>query len=153
MSSRGRSEATQHNSMLTPFRQGTVLLLTQNEQLAGIVSHAIESLEPNVPRLSTVRNASDCFVALRLLGPSLVVLDDASDPDAGVELLERLLQARPKTPVVYVTSHHTIELEREVRRRGVLFYVEMPSSHEALDMALTRLLGSLVRDTPERDKS
>lgn len=136
--------------MLTPFRQGTVLVLTQSEQLAGIVSHALEGLGANGPRLGTVRTLSDCLVAMRLLSPSLVIVDDATVGSARVEALDELHQARAGTPIIYFASRHTIDLEREVRRRGVLYYVQMPDTREQLDTMLGRLLGAFVRDARVR---
>lgn len=138
------------DSMLTPFRQGTVLVLTSNEALAGIVSHAIEGLGANGPRLTTVRNLADCLVALRLLAPSLVILDDATFPATGAEALDDLLQVRPGTPIIYFATLHTLDLERDVRRRGVLFYVQMPESPDQLDSVLARLLGAFVREDQVR---
>ena len=138
------------DAMLTPFRQGTLLVLTSDEELAGIVSHAIEGLGANGPRLSTVHNLADCLVALRLLAPSLVIVDDATFPASGAEILDDLLQVRPGTPIIYFASKHTLDLERDVRRRGVLFYVQMPESPEQLDAVLERLLGAFVRDAQVR---
>lgn len=137
--------------MLTPFRHGVFLLLTSNDKLAGVVSHAVESLGTSAPRLSAVRDAADCSVALRLLGPSLLVLDDSMAPDKGPQLLEELLEIRPGTPVVYLASQHTLEFEREVRRRGVLLYVAMPENHDDLATTLTRMFKSFVQGPRSRE--
>jgi len=149
MSSRGHA-GEPGRAMLTPFREGTVLVLTQSEQLAGIVSHALEGLGSRGPRLGTVKTLSDCLVALRLLAPSLVIVDDATIGAAGAEALDELHQARAGTPIIYFASQHTLDLEREVRRRGVLYYVQMPDSAEQLDTILARLLGAFVRDARVR---
>ncbi|MFQ5601251.1 MAG: hypothetical protein ACE5G2_11960, partial [Candidatus Krumholzibacteriia bacterium] len=98
MDLRHERDTPESESMLTPFRQGTLLVLTRNEQLAGVVSHALEGLGTNAPRLSMVENLSDCLIAMRLLGPSLVVLDDEVNTEAGLLMLDELLQARPGTP-------------------------------------------------------
>ena len=146
----GPRDAGKSKTMLTPFRQGTVLVLTQNEQLSSVVSHAVESLGSTSPRLNCVRTLSDCLVAVRLLAPSLVILDDAALANDGARALEDLLQLRAGTPVIYFASHHTLELEREVRRLGVLFYVQMPASPDDLDTVLARILGAFVRDARAR---
>ena len=150
MNSHGPADEPGRAPMLTPFRQGTVLVLTQNEQLAGIVSHALESLGSTGPRLGSVKTLSDCLVAVRLLAPSLVIVDDATIGSTGATALDELHQARAGTPVIYFASHHTLDLEREVRRRGVLYYVQMPDSPEQLDTVLGRLLGAFVRDARVR---
>ena len=146
MSHRDRREEPRRAGMLTPFRQGTVLVLTQSEQLAGIVAHALEGLGSSGPRLSTVKTLADCLVALRLLSPSLVVLDDAVTGQVGAEALDDLKRVRPGTPIIYFASRHTLDLEREVRRRGVLYYVQMPETKEQLDTTLCRLLTTFARD-------
>jgi DNA-binding NtrC family response regulator len=142
--------AGKSKAMLTPLRQGTVLVFTQNERLSGVVSHAVESLGARSPRLSWVRTLADCLVALRLLTPSLVILDDATIAADGARALQDLLQVRPGTPVIYFASRHTLDLEREVRRLGVLFYVQMPPSPDQLDTMLARILGVFVCDSRGR---
>jgi DNA-binding NtrC family response regulator len=150
MSHREPREENQRPGMLTPFRQGTVLVLTPSEQLAGVVAHALEGLGSSGPRLSTVQTLADCLVALRLLAPSLVILDDAVTGQTGAEALDALERIRSGTPIIYFATHHTLDLEREVRRRGVLYYVQMPETREQLDMILCRLLTAFVREARVR---
>lgn len=152
MEKRASSREDPSGSMLTPYRHGVILLLTSNPRLAGVVSHAVASLGSSAPRLSTVRDAADCLVALRLLGPSLLVLDDSVARGQGTQLLEELLEARPGTPIVYVASDHTLEFERQVRRCGVLLYIAMPDDHDELATTLTRMLRSFVRVPGSRDQ-
>src|SRR5262245_66291490 len=87
MSRREPREEPQHPGMLPPFRQGTVLVLTRSEQLAGVVAHALDGLGSSGPRLSTVQTLAVCLVALRLLAPCLVILDDAVTGQSGAEAL------------------------------------------------------------------
>ena len=139
--------------MLTPFRHGVVLLLTSDDRLAGVVSHAVASLGSSAPRLSAVRDAADCSVALRLLSPSILVLDDSIAPSQGPQLLEQLLEIRPGTPVVYLAAQHSLEFEGKVRRRGVLLYVAMSENNDELGTTLTRMFKSLVQGRSSRDPS
>ena len=94
--------------------------------------------------------AAACLVALRLLSPSLVIVDDATIGAARAEALDELHQVRAGTPIIYFAAQHTLDLEREVRRRGVLFYAQMPESQEQLDAMLARLLAAFVRDAQVR---
>ena len=148
---RGSSDEPPSSSMLTPFRNGVVLLMTRNYKFAGVVSHAVASLGTSAPRLSTVRDDADCRVALRLLGPSLLVLDDSIAAGRGPQFLEELLEIRPGTPIVYVASQHSLELEGEVRRRGVLLYIAMPDLLDELATTLTRMLRTFVRGSGSQD--
>lgn len=125
-------------------------MLTESEQLAGIVAHAIESLGSSGPRLSTVRTLADCLVALRLLTPCMVILDDTGLGLVAAEALSEMHAARSGTPIVYLASQHTLDLEREIRQRGVLFYVQLPDTAQQLDSVLGQLLARVVRETPGR---
>ena len=131
--------------MLAPFRQGTIVLASRDEELTSVVSTVLESLGERAPRLSAVRCVSDCLSAVRLLGPSLLLLDDGIQDVPGRNLLEQVLEARPGTPVVYVAAHHSLDLEREVRRRGVLFYIARPEEKAVLESRLGCILNGLAR--------
>ena len=130
--------------MLTPFKQGTILLASRDEDLAAMVAGILRDLE-GAPRLTTVRSELDCIVALRLLGPSLVLLDDGIRESSGRALLDRVLDARPGTPVVYVAAQHSLDLERDVRRRGVLFYLARLEEKSVLASRLGYILQGLTR--------
>ena len=76
--------------------------------------------------LTTVRNGDEGLAALTKGRPRLVVLDDSMSDLDGPGLLCALHQRVPEALVVYLTSHHTLELERAVRQLGVLYYTEKP---------------------------
>ena len=131
--------------MLTPFRQGTIVLASRDETLAATVCSALAELGERAPRLTTVRSVPDCIIALRLLGPSLLLLDDGIQDAPNTNLLERVQEARPGTPIVYLAAQHSLDLEREVRRRGVLFYLARPEEKGILESRLGYILQGLAR--------
>ncbi|MBI3300473.1 MAG: response regulator [Deltaproteobacteria bacterium] len=89
--------------------------------------------------LTTVKNGHECLTALARIRPRLVVLDDSvADPD-GLTLLHLLHQRDPEVLIVYLTIHHTLELEREVRQNGVLYYTEKPPD----SFLIGKVLGSI----------
>ena len=132
-------------SMLTPIRRGAVLLATRDKGLEAMVSVALAGLGPEVPRLAKVDNLGDCVVAVRLLDPSVVLLDDGIEDAPDARALSEVREVRPSAPVVYIASQHSLDLEREVRRLGVLFYIARPEAPEVMRSHLLRVLQGLLR--------
>jgi DNA-binding response OmpR family regulator len=80
--------------------------------------------------------------------PHLIVLDDSVPVQAGPTLLDALHHYAPHALVVYITGQHTPELERTVRRLGVLYYTAKPPD----DLSLQRVLTAALRRTPQSGK-
>ncbi len=60
-------------------------------------------------------------------GICLVVLDDELADMTGLQFLRSLRQQElRRLDIIYITAQHTLELEGEVRRFGVLYYTEKP---------------------------
>jgi len=131
--------------MQTPFKQGTIVLASRDEELAEMVGQALAALGKQAPRLSMVHNLPDALVATRLLSPSLMLLDDGIEGGPGVELLDQVLEASPGMPVVYLASQHSLDLERTIRRRGVLFYIAKPEEKEVLQSTFCSVFQCLAR--------
>jgi DNA-binding NarL/FixJ family response regulator len=66
----------------------------------------------------------------------LVVLDESSSDSNGLGLLRAVRQRVPDALIVYLTTHHTPELERAVRQLGVLYYTEKPPESWSLAKVL-----------------
>jgi DNA-binding NarL/FixJ family response regulator len=133
--------------MLNPLRRGAVVLVTRDPGIEATVGAVLADFAPQVPRLTTVDTMNDCVTAIRLLDPSVVVLDDGVQDDPGPDLVQEVHRARPSAPVVYIASHHSLDLEREVRRRGVLFYIARPEGLDVLRSRLVSILQGLMRRT------
>ena len=127
--------------------EGTsVVVVTQDPDLEQAVEAAVATLGSRAARLSRVTSAAECLTAVRLLDPVLIVVDDASCERPGFDVIQDLHRARPSAHVVYVATQHSHELEREVRRAGVLFYLARPVERAALGSILHGVLERLVRD-------
>jgi response regulator of citrate/malate metabolism len=129
------------------LKNGPVVLVTRDARVGAMVCNALSNLDGQPPRLSVVRSMVECVAAVKLLDPSVVVLDDAVTDRPGPQLLEDLQVARSGVRVVYIASRHSIELERELRRLGVLFYVARPVESETLEATLLGILKGLLRST------
>jgi len=126
-------------------RHGPVVLVTRDTAIDTLVASALANLGQQAPRLSSVATMTECVAAVELLHPSVVLLDDAVAERPGAQLLRDLQAIQPGVRVVYIASHHSLDLEREVRRQGVLFYVARPVESETLATTLVNILTGLLR--------
>jgi DNA-binding NtrC family response regulator len=133
--------------MFNPMRRGAVVLATRDPGIEATMGQVLAGFGPQVPRLTTVDTMNDCVTAIRLLDPSVVVLDDGVDDERGPDLVEEVHRARPAAPIVYIATHHSLDLEREVRRRGVLLYLARPEGLDVLRARLVSILQGLLRRT------
>ena len=133
--------------MLTHIKRGTVVLATRDSAIEATVGQAVADIGPRAPRLTKVSDMGDCVVAVRLLDPSLVLLDDGIQHGPGTGPLQEIRATRPSAPVVYIASQHSLDLEREVRRLGVLFYIARPECEHTLKSFLVGALQGLLRKT------
>jgi DNA-binding NtrC family response regulator len=131
--------------MTVSFWHGTLVVATRDEVLEDIVERVRMQLDIEPPKLTTVRNLPDCLLAIQLLDPRLLLLDDGIQESGNAMILDRVHKLRPGLAIVYVASKHSLELEREVRRRGVLFYIARPESPSVLEETLYRILRNLTR--------
>lgn len=127
-------------------QDASVVVVTRDPDLEHAVEAAVATLGPRSPRLSRATNAAEGLIAVRLLDPVLLVVDDGACERPGFDFIQDLHRARPSAYVVYVAAQHSHELERQVRRAGVLFYLARPVERAALGSILHGILERLVRD-------
>lgn len=123
--------------------QGTtsrgLVLVSHDKDLRRQLRACLSGLGMAASGLTTVRNGHECLPTLARVRPRLVVLDDSVSEPEGLALLRMLHQRNPEVLIVYLTTHHTLELERAVRQLGVLYYTEKPLD----SFLLSRVLSSV----------
>lgn len=126
-----------------------IVLLTRDSELEGIVRHVVAAEDPAIPasRFSSVATPPECMSAVQLLHPAVVLVDDAAADWNGARVLGDLQAAQPGVRIVYLASHHTLEFEGELRRKGVLVYLARPAETETLEPALACILEGILRST------
>ncbi|MBI3799945.1 MAG: response regulator [Deltaproteobacteria bacterium] len=103
-----------------------ILLVSHDKDLRRQVHACLSAVGIAPSALTTVRNGDEGLAAVTKGRPRLVVLDDSISHLDGPGLLRTLHQQVPEALVVYLTTQHTLELERAVRQLGVLYYTEKP---------------------------
>ena len=121
-----------------------VLLVSNDKRLKRRVQACLTAIGLPTTLLMESHNDEDYLRALPKPLPQLIVLDD-STVQVGPALLEALHEYAPHCLIVYITSHHTAELERTVRQCGVLYYTENPPDAIVLQQVLASALRRSVR--------
>lgn len=138
------NEAVASVAYRLPDQAGTIVLASSDRELSHLVSACLSALEPPRPRLTTVNNLPDCVVAVRLLDPNLVLLDDGIHASPGAQLVHDIRAAKPAVRLVCLAAQHSLDLERQVRREGVLLYVAHPRGNEVESSRLVDVLKRLM---------
>jgi CheY-like chemotaxis protein len=119
-----------------------IVLISHDKDLRRQVHTCLSTVGMPPSALTTVRNGDEGLAALSKGRARLVVLDDSISDLDGPRLLRALHQRVPEALVVYLTSHHTLELERTVRQLGVLYYTEKPPDSWLFEKVLATVLAA-----------
>jgi CheY-like chemotaxis protein len=113
---------------------GKVLVIDDEDEVRQVLHEFLES------RGYEVRAAESGAVALSILEPFEpdVVLLDVSMPEMdGVEVLKRIVEARPTLPVIMVTANADIGVTSRLLALGAADYIPKPFDLEYLDQAVS----------------
>jgi len=126
-----------------------VLLVSHDGDLRRQVHACLSSIGIAASMVTTARKGDECLAALAKVRPRLVVLDDSINNLDGPGLLRTLHQRVPQALVVYLTTHHTLALERAVRQLGVLYYTEKPLDSSSFEKVLATVFASAIKTIEE----
>jgi DNA-binding NtrC family response regulator len=126
-----------------------IVLVSHDKQLRHQVRACLSSVGIATSALTTVRNGDECLAALAKGRPRLIVLDDSINDLDGPGLLRALHQRVPEALVIYLTTYHTLELERAVRQLGVLYYTEKPPDSLSLEKVLAAVFAPATKTIGE----
>jgi len=122
-----------------------ILVVDDDDSLAAMITSGMERWGHHVETSSTGEGA---LRRLNEKGFDLVLLDVFLPDCKGYELIPRLRGVRPGLKVVAVTGYNSRELEMEVRRQGVIYYMIKPFDLRALKEILDHI--SNRRDVNEQ---
>ncbi len=105
-------------------------------------------LEDEGYRVSTVLNGEEALKLCEEAEPDLVFLDIWLPGMDGIEVLERLREINPLTPVIMISGHGTIETAIKATRLGAFDFLEKPLSLDKVLVTVTNALryGQLTRE-------
>jgi CheY-like chemotaxis protein/predicted regulator of Ras-like GTPase activity (Roadblock/LC7/MglB family) len=112
-----------------------------------------------------VPSAEEGFMELRRTPFDLVITDVRLPGISGFELVKRIKQLRPETPIIMITAYSSAQGKEEAEQLGVFRYFRKPLDTESLLAAVKSALGegapglkpaaapATVGDTPKADKA
>jgi len=96
----------------------------------------------------TAEDGQDALEKLRDADIALAIVDLMLPGMSGTELLEGIKERSPRTEVVMITGHASLETAIEAVRRGAADYLIKPFGLDALREAVARALRRRMRDAP-----
>lgn len=123
---------------------GKVILVSSDKPLRGQLRAWLVHEGMTGNSVFTVATGQECQTVVSQLRPRVTVIDDAIPDTDGPTLLRALRQQVPDALVVYLATHHTAELEREIRQLGVVYYTEKPPDEDTL----RKVLGTVLHPPP-----
>ncbi len=117
----------------------TVLLVDDEPNILEVLRLAIER---EGYRVQTALSAAAALEALADRPPDVMVTDLKMPGIDGRELLRRVRDIRPETPVVLMTAHGTIETAVQAMKQGAFDYLTKPIDNAALIEALDKALNA-----------
>lgn len=121
-----------------------ILLVSHDRELKRQFQACLSAIRIAASTLTAVRSGEECLTTLARVRPRLIVLDDSVANLDGPGLLRTLHQQAPEVLIIYLTTHHTLDLERVVRQRGVLYYTEKPPDSDLLAKVLASVFDSAL---------
>jgi CheY-like chemotaxis protein len=130
---------------------GTVLLVEDEPAVLSLAARVLQG------RGYQVLQARDGSEALQVLedhtGPIDILITDVVMPRlGGPELVERLQEARPQTPIIYMSGYTDDKTVRDIMADSGVNFLQKPFSPAALAELTRQVLGG-TRGAPRRDDS
>ena len=108
-------------------------------QLIGEWGHSVEVSETGIRAMQKV--AAEFFD---------MILLDIFLPDArGYELIPQIYRLHPETQIVTMTGYNSRDLERKVRKEGVLYFMEKPFDTKTLKQLIDHVAAAAARQKEE----
>jgi DNA-binding response OmpR family regulator len=126
----------------------SLLLISQDRNLHRQLRTCLVATELPTTTLVIEKTGCNYSTILGKVRPRLIIIDDGMTEIDGVSLLRDLRQQVPGVHVIYLTTRHTVELERIVRQLGVLYYTEKPPDPSLLGRLLVSALAPLTQAEP-----
>jgi len=113
------------------MRKG-LLLVSRDNRLKEQIKEALRTAGVRPFCVEIARQGQECLARLKGRKGCFIVIDDDLPDMTGIDLLHALRANDREALIVYVATQHNLELERQVRQLGVLYYTAKPPEHSEL---------------------
>ncbi len=121
-----------------------ILIVEDDTQLALTITRLIERWGHQV---DTAANGEDAVRKVREKNFDLILLDVYLPDTDAIQLIPRLKKVHPKQKIIAMTGYGTVELEKEIRKLGVIHYICKPIKSNELEKLLNHIQNFFHLDT------
>lgn len=125
-----------------------VLVVDDHFEMLEFLRSMLKIAHPEYDVLA-VPSAEEGFLELRRTPFDLVITDVRLPGISGFELVKRIRQLRPETPIIMITAYSSGQGKEEAEQLGVFRYFQKPLNTEALLAAVQSALGEGEPEPPE----
>lgn len=122
---------------MTDERQDSILIIDDDEQVSDILSLVLESQGYEIRSCLTPEKA---IQELRSRGFSLILLDLRLGEDSGLDLLPRIREMSPNTPVFMITAHGDVDSAVKAFTLGANGYIKKPFQEGDLKLQISQAI-------------
>ncbi|MBX9792318.1 MAG: sigma-54 dependent transcriptional regulator [Pirellulales bacterium] len=115
----------------------SILVIDDDRSVLQTFKHVLADTGMTVLGAGT---AAEGLVQLREHSPDVVMLDVMLPDESGLETFQRLVQADPKVPVVFITASNTSDTAIEAMKLGAVDYLIKPLEAEQIRRLVARAL-------------
>jgi len=119
------------------MKDGAMLVVDDEQSIRLAVSRSLESLGMPV---QTAANGEEALEKLRGEEYSLVFLDLKMPGMDGLDVLRKIRETRPRTRVIIITAHGTIESAVDAMKLGAVDFIQKPFSPDEIRTLARRVL-------------
>jgi two-component system, LuxR family, response regulator FixJ len=130
-------------------RKPTIYIVDDEPEVLEAISHLVKPIEAEV---KTYSRADDFLSDFQGDGPGCLVLDVRLPGMSGMELQERLIQARCQMPIIIISGHADIRMAVDAVKAGAVNFLEKPFRPQELFEEIQKTLRSDIERWQHRDE-
>ena len=124
--------------------QNNMLILTVGND-ALFPSDVIRQIRQWGHRVETTARGRDAIIRAERIPFDLVLLDVLLPDVSGELLIPQIKALRPETKIVAVAEYNTAQLEKDIRKLGISYYLTKPFAKEELKSLLDHTQKALMK--------
>lgn len=125
------------------------IVIVDDHTLLRAGLRALLTQDPNIEIVGEADNGRDATRVIATLEPDLVLMDISMPGMNGIEAIVEIKRRQPKTRVIILTIHKTVEYISAALRAGADGYVLKDATHDELRVAIRSVLNGKTYLSPD----
>ncbi len=145
----GTARSEQMRPIPQPPEHPITVLLAEDQAIVREAPLALLTLEEDLRVVGQAANGREAVALAGKLSPDVVVMDISMPLLNGLEAMQQILQARPATKVIMLSSHSQDSYIEQARALGAVGYVVKQTSAHLLPQAIREVLSKKAFFNPK----